>query len=383
MQLSICKKTEMNRGINNNIHEIISLLVKNRNNDYKAFLGFDACIDYIVRVVKDKDDNRGTGYFMSARQFGEYLVSHEDKSCGIELQTRISKLGGNMVITANALGNMGVKTECAGTFGLPEILPFFRSISTNCTLHTIGDTINATALEFTSSKVILFDPGPYNNLTWSSIKDLIGVEKIKEWLKGKQLISFLNWSEITNSSGIWEGFLNEIVPHVIPAGEKLLFFTDLSDCSRKSASEISNAIDLLSRFREYFKVILSLNHNEADLVAGALGLSHNNSDKDFIKSLFRLTNTDILIIHRTEDAIAFDGVDFEKCDTFLCKDPAILTGGGDNFNAGFCIAQLMEFDLYNSLLTANAVSGYYVKTGISPGVDNLVEFLKQNLSYQD
>jgi sugar/nucleoside kinase (ribokinase family) len=372
----------MERGTTDKIPDLIALLEKGRNNEYSAFLGFDACIDYIVRVVSEKDDKNETGYFTTSRQFGEYIISHESKSCGIELETRISKLGGNMAITANALGNMGVKTECAGTFGYPDILPFFRAMSPKCTLHTIGDTITATALEFSNTKVILFDPGPYNNLTWDSIKELIGVEEIKNWLMGKQLISFLNWSEIEHSSEIWRGILDEIVPSVMPIGKKLPFFTDFSDCSRRSASEIINAIELLSRFREYFKVILSLNHNEADLVAVALGLSQNYSDEDFVKSLYKLTNTDILIIHRTEDAIAYDGVEFKKCETFLCKDPVILTGGGDNFNAGFCMAQLMGSGLFNSLLTANAVSGYYVKNGISPDIKGLTEFLKQNLKNQ-
>jgi hypothetical protein len=36
-------------------------------------------------------------------------------------------------------------------------------------------------------------------------------------------------------------------------------------------------------------------------------------------------------------------------------------------------------DLFQSLLVANAVSGSYVKTGISPDVDGLVEFLEKNL----
>jgi sugar/nucleoside kinase (ribokinase family) len=69
---------------------------------------------------------------------------------------------------------------------------------------------------------------------------------------------------------------------------------------------------------------------------------------------------------------------FEKCDTFFCKEPAILTGGGDNFNAGFCYATFHDLDLFQALLVANAVSGSYVKTGISPDAATLIEFLKQN-----
>ncbi len=52
-----------------------------------------------------------------------------------------------------------------------------------------------------------------------------------------------------------------------------------------------------------------------------------------------------------------------------------FTGGGDNFNAGFCYAQLNKLDLYQSLLVANAVSGYYVKTGISLNAEQLKDFL--------
>jgi hypothetical protein len=225
--------------------------------------------------------------------------------------------------------------------------------------------------------VILFDPRPYNNLNWESVINAIGKENLKELISGKQLISFLNWSEIERSSEIWKGFLDEIFPHISATDSKPLFFTDFSDCSRRSYAEICEAIKLLAGFRNHFRVILSLNHNEADLVGEALGYTQHASDEDFIKALYMSANTDIIIIHRTEDAFAFDGVTFNKCGTFLCKEPVVLTGGGDNFNAGFCFAQLHELDLFSSLLVANAVSGYYVKTGTSPTIDQIVDFLKE------
>jgi hypothetical protein len=192
------------------------------------------------------------------------------------------------------------------------------------------------------------------------------------------LVSFLNWSEIENTSQIWEGILDEILPAVVQTGPKPFFFTDFSDCSRRSKKEIQFAISLLGRFRDYFKVILSLNTNEAKLITLALDLSPRCSDEEFIKSVFGAANSDIVIIHRTEDSLAYDGMIFEKCDTFFCKEPKILTGGGDNFNAGFCYSILRNFDLLQSLIIANAVSGYYVRTSISPDVDKLIDFIKQN-----
>jgi hypothetical protein len=369
----------VNKKIVDSIPEIVSKLDQNNTDSWSAFLGFDACIDSIVRVVREKNGKDITGYFSNSSQFGDFLNSLDNKSCGIELQTKLSKIGGNMVITANALGNLGIHVECVGTFGIPDILPVFRAMSPNCVLHTIADTITATALEFDNSKVIMFDPGPYNKLTWEGIKSSIGVDKIKEMLSGKQLISFVNWAEIENSSQIWKGILDDILPEVDAEGAKPFFFTDFSDCSRKSKNEIQTALDLLGRFRNYFKVNLSLNQNEAELIARALDLQNHVIDKEFIKALYRLCNTDVLIIHRVDDALAYDGVTFEQCDTFFCKEPKILTGGGDNFNAGYCYSLFKEFDLFQSLLVANAVSGSYVETSISPDVENLKKFLEQEL----
>jgi hypothetical protein len=367
----------MNKKIADVISIIILELLKKKITDINALLGFDACIDNIIRIIKNKKENSEVEFYNNSRQFGEFLISRENKSCGIEVHTQLSKIGGNMVITGDTLGNLGIKVDCIGTFGLPDILPIFLSMSSNCTLYTIGETITTSAFEFNDAKVMMFDPGPYNKLDWDVIKKMLGLDRIKQLFSGKQLISLLNWSEIENSSDIWKGILDEILPSTLPSEVHPYFFTDFSDCSRRSKKDIQWAIALLGNFRNYFKVIISLNQNEAGIIAKALDLSDNTSDEDFIKKLFFACIADELVIHRTKDAMAYDGITFEKCDTFFCEEPTILTGGGDNFNAGFCFARFYDFDLFQSLIVANAVSGYYVKTGISPDVGSLIEFLKQ------
>ncbi len=369
----------MNKRIINAIADIVTKLKQNKTVNVNAVLGFDACIDNIVKVVKGQKDNGSSAYFSSSKEFGEFLIDLENRSSGMEFHTKLSKLGGNMVIMANALGNLGIIIDCIGTFGLPEILPVFRTMSGNCSLNTVGDTITATALEFKDSKVIMFDPGPYNELSWQSIKDILGIERIIHLFSAKQLVSFLNWSEIENTSQIWEGILDEILPSVVKTGPKPYFLTDFSDCSRRSKKEIQFAISLLGKFRDYFKVVLSLNRNEAKLIALSLDISTDCTDEEFIQSVFGMANSDIVVIHRTEDALAYDGKIFEKCSTFFCNEPKILTGGGDNFNAGFCFSVLNNFDLFQSLIIANAVSGYYVRTAISPDVNSLIGFLKEHI----
>lgn len=282
-----------------------------------------------------------------------------------------------MVITGNALGNLGIKADCIGTFGLPDILPVFRTMSSNCTLYTVGETITTSALEFNDSKVMMFDLGPYDKLSWEGIKEILGTGKIRQLFSGKQLISLLNWSEIENTSLIWEGILDEILPFAEPSEIQPYFLADFSDCSRRPEKEIRLALSLLGKFRNYYRVIISLNQNEAEIIAKAFRISGNTGDEDFIKKLYEACKPDELVIHRAKDALVFDGLTFEKCDTFFCKEPKILTGGGDNFNAGYCFSHFQDFDLFQSLLVANAVSGYYVKTGISPGINQLIGFLNQ------
>jgi hypothetical protein len=371
-------QVKMDKKTTKAIREIVFQLKQKVITDINAFMGFDACIDTIVRVIKDKKENNNSEFYSNSRQFGEFLISRESKSCGIELHTQQSKIGGNMVITANALGNLGIKADCVGTFGLPDILPVFRTMSTNCSLYTVGDTITTTALEFNDAKVMMFDLGPYNKLNWDGIIDILGIDRIRHLLSGKQLVSFLNWSEIENSSKIWKGILEEILPSTIPSETHPIFFTDFSDCTRRSKEEIRSAINLLGFFRKYFRVIFSMNQNEAELIANALDLNVYNSDEDLVKILFIACKVDEIVIHRTKDALAFDGVTFEKCASFFCKGPTILTGGGDNFNAGYCFSKFHGFNLYQSLIVANAVSGYYVRTGSSPDVRRLIEFLQQN-----
>jgi hypothetical protein len=355
---------------------IISLLEELRDHRLEAFAGFDACIDTIVRAVRDRDSDGLALYFSSTEEFGTYLASLNGKSCGIELETKISKPGGNMLITSNALGTLGVKTQCAGTFGIPGINPAFLTVSENCFLHTIAETITATAIEFSDSKVIIFDPGSYRELTWESLKDRISAAELADMIRGKDLVAFVNWSEIEHSTSIWKGFLEEVLPAIPIPSLKPVCICDLSDCSRKSPEEIRYALQLLGEFRKYFSVTLSLNQNEAAIVSSATGQGAEDEEA-LMKTIQRISGVDCLVIHRTTDALAFDGKNFENCSTFFCSAPAVLTGGGDNFNAGYSFARACGMSTCQSLLLGNAVSGYYVKTGLIPGISELISFLRE------
>jgi hypothetical protein len=359
-----------------NITDIIQKLT-GPTQHFNAVVGFDACIDNIVRVVKQKNSETDVSYFGQVKEFGEYIASKENKSCGLDLRTQVSKIGGNMAITSNALGNLGISTSCIGTFGWPMVLPIFRSMSANCNLITIGETVTTTALEFNDAKVMMCDLQPYDKLTWADIKANVGIDVLIDLFSNKQLVSFLNWSEIQNSTAIWEGIITEILPHVKRFAAKPLFFCDLSDCSSRPQHDIIRAIKLLESLQGYYSVIISLNQNEAELTGKALGIKTDIPIEKLLTDLSQKIPADMVVIHRRDDAWASDGKEIATAPTFFTENPTILTGGGDNFNAGFCYAQLIGLNMQQSLILANATSGFYVKNGVSPSVENLKDFLTQ------
>ena len=64
----------MNERIRNAIDAIVAKLNQKKTINANAVLGFDACIDNIVKVVKGNKDNSGSVYFNSSEAFGEFLI---------------------------------------------------------------------------------------------------------------------------------------------------------------------------------------------------------------------------------------------------------------------------------------------------------------------
>ena len=58
------------------------------------------------------------------------------------------------------------------------------------------------------------------------------------------------------------------------------------------------------------------------------------------------------------------------------EKPLITTGAGDHFNSGFCLGKLLGFDPAASVLIGTATSGFYVRSGQSPSIDDLVQMLR-------
>ncbi|MFM9841214.1 MAG: hypothetical protein ACKVOQ_23320 [Cyclobacteriaceae bacterium] len=353
----------------------------------QAFVGFDGFIDTIQKAVRQRS-SESVSYFSTINDFAVHLQKLNGKSGQIELVTNKIKMGGNAPILSHALGKLGVKTKCLGAMGLPEINPLFKSNDPSIETISVSSPGKSSAIEFDNGKIIFSDLSVFKNYTWKYVKQNIDLVKFKKTIEPCKLFALVDWANLPEATDLWEGFLEDVIK---PRGKReQFFFFDLCDPSKKSAQQIDEVLDLISDFSTYGKVTLGINENEAVKIWMALtGHDHSLPNEHVeIPSLqmagyfiYRAMDIDSLLIHPIDRILVFkDQNKFKKQSVIELKgnvvvDPKVLTGGGDNLNAGYCLGLLAGFEACHCMLLGMAASGAYVQNGESPSVSDIIDYV--------
>jgi hypothetical protein len=342
----------------------------------KVTAGFDGFIDTIVKVIKSKEADSPPDFFGTTTGFGKYITEKGGSSFGLELEQRNIKLGGNMPIMGHALGTLGARVNCIGALGYPQINSVFNTMSSNCQLYTFAEPGTCTAFEFDDGKIMFAQMGDLNSFGWKNLKDTIGIDVLKKLYGSSDLLGIVNWSEIDVSSDIWRGLLTDVFPLSPAPLTKPITFFDLADCSKRSVDAITEALNLIQTFARHTRVTLGLNKNETICIHKIL--FPGSTEKEIIDmgaAIFEKMDINLLLLHAPKYAMAIDREGTYHLDTFYISHPKLSTGAGDHFNAGFSAARLLNANVRSSLILANAVSAIYVKTGVSPRLKDVSNFL--------
>lgn len=343
--------------------------------DLSVMVGFDGYVDNLYGVVQKKSGTQ-KHHFPDISSFSKHIGQLAGKSGQVELVLKATKIGGNATIMSQALGSLGFQVHCLGTLGHPQLHPVFQSLHPNVFPHTMAMPGLSDAFEFNDGKLIFSDCGSFDTLDWERVKDNVGLEKIKEIYLQCQMLAAVDWVNLPYATDIWQGLLNEIVR---PSGQlSKKFFFDLADPSRKSNAEIRDALEVISDFSGYGEVALGLNENETNLVFAAL---YEDEHADFsleekASKIFQAITVDSLIIHPVDRSFVISKVGLVSQKGRIVKDPKILTGGGDNFNAGYVLGWLRNLEMGERLLLGMACSGAYIQNGKSPDLAELKEYLE-------
>jgi hypothetical protein len=353
----------------------LSQKLKNQKLDQSVMIGFDGYVDSLYAVIHKKSGAEKQ-FFKDISNFADHIKALSGKSGQVELSLKEIKIGGNAPIMSQAMGALGFQVHCLGTLGYPKIYPVFEDLHANIQLHSSENPGQSDAFEFQDGKLIFSDCGSFDDLNWEKVKSRIGIENLEEIYLKSPLVAAVDWVNLPYASDIWQGLLEEIVKPNGSLGKK--FFFDLCDPSRKSNEEIREALQIISRYSEFGEVTLGLNENETNIVFAALEKPGNDdfSLEEKAQDIFDSMTIACLLIHPVNRSFAIAQKGMVTVEGKLVEKPKILTGGGDNFNAGYALGCLVDLEMEERLLLGMGCSGSYIQNGKSPDLNELGEYLE-------
>ncbi|AYO29753.1 hypothetical protein D2962_03235 [Biomaibacter acetigenes] len=357
--------------------EIIESIEQNKNKlgHRKITVGFDGYVDEIVRPVKLKENNE-TIFFKTIEEFAQKILASAKSACDIEIISQAVKIGGNAPIMANALSTLGVRTFAVGAFGYPEVEDCFKQLDSGIKIYSMANPGYSTAFEFQDGKIMFGKNENLNEVTWDRIKNILGKDLLKKLISDSFILAVTNWSSLYGLNDILKGIISELSGIVSDGGRlsKYVFF-DIADPSRRSTDDIVESLNLMAGFKKYFKTVFSFNENEARIINRCFFEDSGDMVK-IAENIFDVLKPDLLVIHPNKYALLFDDKNIIKVDDFNVENPVISTGGGDNFNAGFCAGLIMALPPEKCVYIGRACASFYIKNGSSPSLKQLIEYIK-------
>jgi sugar/nucleoside kinase (ribokinase family) len=344
-----------------------------------AFLGLDGFVDEIFHVVDKRENADKYTRLPTIAKYAERLAGAAGKSTNVEMVTQMVKLGGNGPIMANALASFGLKVCYLGNLGYPNVHPIFSDFTKAAEVYSIAEPGYTDALEFEDGKIMCGKHSALRQVNWDNINARFGFDKFLAKMQAAQFVGFVNWTMLTAMNDMWAAIQKDVCPKLTGPRRKLFF--DLADPEKRTREDILKALGLITAFENHFDVILGLNEKEAYEIGGHLQLNTTDHSPEGLlklaKEIHARIKVNTVVVHPVSFALAVSANDAAIVEGPFTPKPLITTGAGDHFNAGFCLGKLLGFDNAKAVLTGVSTSGFYVRTGKSPTIADLVS-LQQN-----
>jgi ribokinase len=283
--------------------------------------------------------------------------------------------GGNAVNVAYALARLGAKVTLftvADDVGTAMLRQSFAQFGDRVALRiAAGRHGYTTAFEFPNGEsranVMVSDIGDNESFG----PDRLGSQGNLEALKKADAVMVVNWASNTKGT--------ELADHAFKSSPSALHFIDPADISTRK-EEFRDALFKLAGVTD----CLSINENECDLLAGALGLDTllgPNYDADTVKTAAKKIAESVGIttdLHTRAGAAWSNGKDVEFAHA-IKVEPRILTGAGDVWDAADIVGYIAGLDPRERLLFANAASSLFIRepSGEPPAMAKVFELIER------
>lgn len=373
---------------------------QNPNVSFNTIVGFDGYLNKIQKIVKSKEEGKSV-YYNSITEVAQQVAAMVGSCGNIELRNLELTYGGTAPTLANALGNLGLHNTCIGTMGYPEILSVFEEIHPNCEAVSIAQAAQNNIMEFDDGKLAFSEVSTFEQLTWSYVAAIAGIENLARWIYESQLIAFVNWSSLNHGTDIWKGILNNVIENIAPAQinpKKIAYHTksryeisdglgmhhkhflfDLGKPSQRTNNAIKEVLDVITQYAAYGKVTLSLTDEDAKIVYVLLKAEAVEVEiATMATDILTLTNIHHVIIREQHNVTVATKKQVYQQEIVLNPKHRIISGAQENFNAGFCLGLLLDLPMAQLLLLAIATETEFLTYGESPNISQLIKVFTHN-----
>ena len=279
---------------------------------------------------------------------------------------------------ANSIANHGLETTYIGTLdnNFNELHSVFLPMKEKMSVFSIDKAAHTDALEFTDGKIMLGKLSSTHNITWERIVRVIGEERLDTLISESNYMGLVSWTMIPFMNDIWEKMIEKFSQLNLDKSSHV--FIDLADFVKRTNEDCLTALKIMRKMAQRVYVTLGMNLKEAQQMGKILGIYlEEDSEKGIIKlteSLFAVLGLDALAVHPRHYAVAITKNGTAVGYGPFTNNPKISTGAGDHFNAGYFTGKLIGMPHHMALINGILNSGFYVRTAVSPSLQNLREF---------
>ena len=347
----------------------------------KAFVGIDGFIDEIIHLVDVRQDFENYTRLNKMTEFAAKISEAAGRSGNFERVVQRVKMGGNGPLMSSAMGNLGTEIFYTGAVGWPEVHEIFKPLEVFGRVVTLCEPAHTDAFEFFDGKMLMGKLEVLKTITPERLIECCGGEAalLKE-LESCQLVALTNWTMVPFATEVFGTLLNLAGK----CNHSPLFFFDLADPEKRTKEDLCELIALFSEQSGLGRhVILGLNHNEALQVACAMDFGNVDESEaeeplcHLAQSIQQASGITEIVVHPRKCSAAATAEGSSYAIAPFTPTPKLSTGAGDHFNGGYAFGRLNGLDPLMSMISGNAVSGHYVRTGHSPTADDLLEFLEK------
>ncbi|WP_340101430.1 carbohydrate kinase family protein [Salinibaculum salinum] len=312
----------------------------------------DGSVDYYCSVTG------GTGDLLDTRDaLADELLGDRTS---IEYVVETTEPGGQAVNAAKQLHALGGDVTCYGHLDSPVFdATSFETVS-------MGDPALVYVFTFSDRDVMFVNNSGVTDWTLDDLRR----ERSLSAVFDSDVVCCSNWLSL---SGLEDAFY-QLAEEDLP---RIPFVFDPGDIVGNSHDEIDALHDALAALQNTFDVVYNANRAEVRTTTAPFEETFED-DIDRLAAIRAETGITAAAMHARDEAAVVSSDERTSVDNYHVTKPARHTGGGDRFTGGLGYALACDWDWESGLACGNACATYYVETGETATVDDIVTLVEEH-----